>query len=278
MSVIRYCAYNLLNGGIDTTRCEDRRGTQVEILRPLEVDVLALPECTHWDEGDFWRLHWLANELKLAVFGVVQTQRYTGMTSPNFTALLYRPERLRVISGTTQLGHGALHHGAIRALLVDRDDQDKEYLVHATHLTWTDGERRLDESRWFTDKAQGRTILMGDLNADVPTAPEPNWSNIPRNLHSRYRRVLPDGTYGPADRRCTANLLNAGYVDPGVYLGLKPAPTTGHYYDNEPEPQTLDHILVGAELADDIEEYWTVDTDEARTASDHLPKVLDLIT
>lgn len=276
--MIRFVTYNLLNGGIDNAgpTSEERRISQVNILKPLQADVLALQECTGWEDRDWWRLYWLAQQLDLVVFDKVQTLRRTGMSSPNWTVLLYRPERLRAVGGTPYVGHGALQHGAIRALFVDRDNADEEYRIHATHAAWTDGGTRLHESRWFTDWAQGRSLLLGDLNSDLPTAPEPNWSNIPQYLHSRYRLVLPDGSYGRADRRSTGNLLNAGYVDPAAHMGLKPAPTTGYWYPNEPEPQSLDHILLGAQLADDAREHWTVDTEEARGASDHLPKVLVL--
>jgi len=277
--MLRFVTYNLLNGGIDIGNgSEQRRIDQAHILKPLQADVLALQECTGWEDQNWWRLYWLAQQLDLVVFDKVQTQRRTGMSSPNWTVLLYRPERLRAVGGTPHVGQGAFQHGAIRALFVDRDNADTEYRVHATHLAWTDGGARLGESRWFTDWARSRSMLLGDLNEDLCTAPQPNWSNIPQFLHSRYRLVLPDGSYGNADRRCTGNLLGAGYVDPAAHLGVKPAPTTGYWYSNEPEPQSLDHILLGAQLADDAREYRTVDTREARSASDHLPRLLCLAT
>lgn len=117
---------------------------------------------------------------------------------------------------------------------------------------------------------------MGDYNAGLPAHPEPNWNRIPQHLHSRYRIMLPDGSYGPADRRGTGNLLSAGYVDPATHLRTLVDPTTGHWYSSEPEPQQLDHILVGAALSPSIRAYEVVNTSQTRAASDHLPLVMDL--
>ncbi|NIY68070.1 endonuclease/exonuclease/phosphatase [Streptomyces malaysiensis] len=187
--------------------------------------------------------------------------------------MLYRPDTVSVASCNPNIGHGAFHHGAIRAWLCIKGSY---YRVLATHLSWTDGATRLRESRWFTDYAKDCTVLMGDFNEDTPTAPEPDWTKIPEQLHSRYRLVNDDGSYGRADRRAVGNLLSAGYVNPGDYLGQKPEPTTGHWYENEPEPQTLDHILVGDAAKKRIRRYWTLKSPESLAASDHLPKLLDL--
>ncbi|MBL1115280.1 endonuclease/exonuclease/phosphatase family protein [Streptomyces sp. 110] len=271
--IARFGTYNLLEGGIDRDGSEHRRLSQIAILEPLGIDVLSLSEVKGLDKDDWRRLYELTDALKMITLGLARSQRHNGDGSPNYTALLVRPDTVQIKSCNPRMGTGAFHHGAIRALLCVKG---VDYRVFATHLSWTDGATRLAESRWFTDYAKGSTVTMGDFNEDSPTAPQPDWSKIPQQLHSRYRLVNHDGSYGDADRRAMGNLLSAGYVDPCAYLGQKAEPTTGHYYENEKAPQTLDHILVGDAAKKRIRRYWSPKDKVTQKASDHLPKLLDL--
>ncbi|MFI1013399.1 endonuclease/exonuclease/phosphatase family protein [Streptomyces sp. NPDC020965] len=272
--------WNLYGGGVDDDGSERRLRAQAGILARLAPDVLALQECTGWDEREERRLWWVADVLGMVPVRLAPS--YVG-DGRNFTTLLYRPSALRLV-GRRTLGTQAFHHALIRARLrpatAAGDDDSADVLVFATHLAHTDGETRLREARWLTDYAgtfhgtPSRALLMGDLNCSGVYDDDPrDWSLIPRNLHSRYRTVDAAGGFGGMDRRAVRVLVNSGWVDPQSVTGESRAATVGYAYANEPVPLRLDHILTRG-LA--VAAYCTHDTAEARALSDHLPVVLDI--
>jgi len=271
---IRAVTWNLLNGGIDDPS-EARFRKQATILRDLGPDLLALQECRWWDAEGERRLLWMASFLHMTP--VIMQRSHLG-DGTNHTALLYNPSRLALIDRQT-LGVRAFHHALIRARLrpVGSSNPNDDLLALATHLSWVDGDTRLSEARWTTDYAgpfpgmPGNAIYMGDLNCPHPDD-TPDWSQVPQNLHSRYRYVLPDGAFGDADMRALQVLLKSGWVHPEVHTGKPRDATVGYFYENEPVPLRLDHILVHG--LSPIS-YFTHDTGAARGASDHLPVVLD---
>ncbi|MFF8958699.1 endonuclease/exonuclease/phosphatase family protein [Streptomyces sp. NPDC014894] len=274
---IRAVTWNLYLGGLDNGS-EFRLSAQTEILARLRPDVLALQECTHWDDQDERRLLTLAGALGMAPVTMARSNVGDGR---NFTALLYRPATLRLIKRRT-LGAEVFHHALIRARLrpVAAVDDSSDFLAFATHLTHTDGETRLREARWLTDYAgqfpgmPPRAMLLGDLNCSGVHDKDPeDWGLIPQNLHSRYRLVNDDGSFGGMDRRAMRALLNSGWTDPQALTGEPRDATVGFKWENEPVPLSLDHILIHGLGATS---YRTHDTPEARAVSDHLPVVLDL--
>ncbi|MFD3422436.1 endonuclease/exonuclease/phosphatase family protein [Streptomyces decoyicus] len=268
-------SYNIYLGGVDGAD-ETRLHTQVDILSGLEPDIVCLQECTWGDEDNQRRLEYVANALGLRAVAMVRSHT---SSIANFTTLLYRPSRLKLIDWQHR-GKGAFLHTLIRARFrpVDAadDDHDADFLVLGTHLNWTDGESRLQEVRWMTDDGDAlpgtpqQAFALGDFN--TPDREPKSWSLIPRNLHSRYRLVKTNGRFGKADRRAVRVLLASGWQDPQKLVSKKRAPTVGYYYPNEPVPWCLDYALVrGVKVID----YRTVDTPQARAVSDHLPVVLD---
>ncbi|MEU9190119.1 endonuclease/exonuclease/phosphatase family protein [Streptomyces sp. NPDC048484] len=275
MTKLRAVTWNLLNGGVDDSS-EERFHTQTDIVKEIRPDVLALQECTLWDEDDNRRLTAMAGELGLKAVAMLPSRIGDGR---NFTALLYRPAQLHLVDWK-QRGQGALHHAMIRARLrpLDTPDGSADFNALATHLAFTDGDTRLAEVRgWATDfagefpGAPPRSLLLGDLNC-ARLYDTFDWNLIPRNLHARYRRILPNGHFGDADLRALQVLLASGWQDPESLTQTLRKATVGYYYDNEPQPLCLDHILVHGFT---VHAYWTYDTPAARASSDHLPTVLD---
>ncbi|WP_247706340.1 endonuclease/exonuclease/phosphatase family protein [Streptomyces liliiviolaceus] len=278
---LRAVTYNLLNGGVDgrpEARSEGRFDAQLGIIKSLAPDVLALQECTFWDEDGNRRLETVARETDMAVVAMVPSRVGDGR---NFTALLYRPETLRLVDWR-QRGQGVLHHAMIQAHLrpVDAPDGSADFTALATHLAFTNGDTRLAEVRgWATDLAgtfpgaPSRAMLLGDLNCARPADADVfDWDQVPRNLHARYRLVLPNGTFGDADLRAMQVLLASGWQDPESLTTIPRTPTVGYYYAGEKGDVCLDHILVHGFTA---RSYRTYDTPMARTLSDHLPTLLD---
>ncbi|MET9566800.1 endonuclease/exonuclease/phosphatase family protein [Streptomyces tauricus] len=274
-ATLRAVTYNLLNGGVDG-RSEERFDAQLGIIKSLVPDVLALQECTRWDENDNRRLNTMAKETEMSVVAMVPSRIGDRR---NFTALLYRPARLRLLD-RRQRGKGVLHHAMIQAHLrpLDAPDDSADFTALGTHLAHTDGDTRLAEVRgWATDLGGAfpgtprRAMLLGDLNC-ARTTDTFDWDLVPLNLHARYRLVRPDGTFGDADLRAMQVLLASGWQDPETITKIRRTPTVGYYYANEKGDVCLDHILVRGLT---VRSYETYDTEMARRVSDHLPTVLD---
>ncbi len=267
----RAAVYNLLNGGIS----DNRLTLQVDLLRDLQPDILCLPEATFWADNDEERLWWVADQLDMAVAYMARSHIGDGR---NHTALLYRPSRFRLV-GRRLMDPERFTHAMIKTRLrpVEAPDDSHDLLVLATHLDPFDPGKRLSEVRRVTDfggtfpGAPHQAILLGDLN--VPDREPETWDDVPRNLHSRYRIVKDDGTFGGVDRRALDALLGSGWTDPQTLTGVRRAPTVGYYYPNEPVPWCLDYVLTRG-LA--VSEYQTYDTPQARRLSDHLPIWADL--
>ncbi|ANZ13451.1 endonuclease/exonuclease/phosphatase family protein [Streptomyces noursei] len=273
---LRAVTWNLFLGGLDGAD-ETRLGRQAEILSEIDADIVCLPECNRWDEDNEGRLWWMAHTLGLQPVAMVRSRLGTPPVQ-NHTALLYRPSKLRLM-GRAILGRDVFHHALIRARLrpVEEHDDQRDFLVLATHLSYTDGDTRLREARWMTDYggkfpgAPPRAMLLGDLN--VPDREPASWSLIPANMHSRYRLVLGNGEFGGADRRALQVLLRSGWEDPQALTGEHRTATVGYYYETEPVPWSLDYALVN-DLS--VKSYYTHDTPQARKVSDHLPAVIDV--
>ncbi|MFJ9617848.1 endonuclease/exonuclease/phosphatase family protein [Streptomyces noursei] len=273
---LRAATWNLFLGGLDGAD-ETRLDRQAEILSEIDADIVCLPECNRWDEDNEGRLWWMAHTLGLQPVAMVRSRLGTPPVQ-NHTALLYRPSKLRLM-GRAILGRDVFHHALIRARFrpVGEQDDRRDFLVLATHLSYTDGETRLREARWMTDYGgefpgmPTAGVLLADLN--VPDREPPDWSLIPKNLHSRYRIVQADGTFGGVDQRALDVLFGSGWQDPQTLTRVQRSPTVGHFYPTEPVPWCLDYALVHGM---DVTSYRTHDTPQARGASDHLPVVADL--
>ncbi|WP_411140226.1 endonuclease/exonuclease/phosphatase family protein [Streptomyces sp. x-80] len=274
----RFVTWNVWNGGIDPDGSEKRRHDQIEVLAQLDPQptILAIQEARGWRHNRFRRLYELANALGMALaMDPVKSRLGDG---ENYTALLYRPGPATVLGADPSFGAGVFHHGLLAAHM---DVEGVDTMVCATHLSYVDGDERLREVRWLTDNAgtfPGRpdnAVLLMDGNVDRLDGPEPNWdTDVPANMHARYRLVLPEGTFDGSDRRAMGVLLKAGWKDPQDQLGTSRAATVGFKYANEPTPQHFDHILIAGKQIRP-RSYTTLATAEVDRVSDHRAVVLD---
>ncbi|MGW4890240.1 endonuclease/exonuclease/phosphatase family protein [Streptomyces murinus] len=273
---LRAITYNLLLGGLDAGS-DDRLRAQIEMLAALAPDVLCLQECTGWTNRHLRRV---ADELGMMLVGMVPSRVRRIPSPPNFTVLLIRPSAVRLMDWWS-VGEGVFHHALIMAWLrpVAADNNpDDDVLVLGTHLSWVDGSVRLGETRMVTDYGGAfpgvplKKVFMGDLN--TPDREPGSWSLIPQFLQSRYRLVLPDGSFGDVDQRAVQVLLGSGWRDPQVSSATPEAASVGYYYPNEPVLWRIDYILVSG--LPDVISYAIHDTPDLRKYSDHLPVILDV--
>ncbi|MFC9431828.1 endonuclease/exonuclease/phosphatase family protein [Streptomyces sp. NPDC056987] len=273
----RYVSSNAFNGGIDPDDPhEHRRHGQIHTLAQLDPapDFLGIQEATGWHRDGWRRLHQLANALDMVALHPVTSHVGDG---ENATALLYRPSAAKLLSYTPGVGVGAFHHGLLRAIF---DVGGRTVMVFVTHLNPFCGTARLSEVKRLTDYAGAfpgtpeRVVLLMDGNMPADHDPEPDWdNNVHAHLHARYRLVNADGSFGAMDRRAMGALKAAGWVDPQDHLAIPRNATVGHWYENEPTPLHLDHILTAGPVTPHA--YWTIDTPQDRLNSDHLACVLD---
>ncbi|MEU2133618.1 endonuclease/exonuclease/phosphatase [Streptomyces sp. NPDC018352] len=278
-AVLRVGTYNMLNGGLDgwTNNDSSTRGLssrrwqkQMTLLKLLNLDVLLLQEAKFFDsDGMAWAKATgkaLQMEWRLARSGSHGCHLMT----------LVRPGRVSFRDFVPDAAEGKFHHTLSRADLV-AEESGWNFRILSTHLAPFSPEIRDGEATWLTEfGAADDVIVAGDLNGMWPGDAEPtSWDWLPEELHSRHRRLNPDGTYGPSNRDALARLRNAGFRDPVSDLGHPWAATVGHWSDRESYPMRSDYILPAKGVADRLRALKVVSTPEVRALSDHLPVIAD---
>ncbi|MET8609853.1 endonuclease/exonuclease/phosphatase family protein [Streptomyces misionensis] len=275
-SPLRAVTYNTFCGGLDAG-VDTRLRLQTEMLHGLRPDVLCLQEGLGWTHRHLCQV---ADALGMVPVTMARTRVQREPGPPNYTAMLYNPAALQLLDWCA-VGRDAFHHALIQARLRPRAAKDgrRDFFAFGTHFAWPDGDSRLREARFLTDYggtfpgAPGGAVLLGDLN--TPDREPENWESIPRNLHSRYRLVLPTGEFGGADRRAVQVLLESGWQDPQKKFGDPAAATVGYFYPNEPVLWRLDYTFTSGYVTP--VDYFVWDTAAARKLGDHLPVVCDVM-
>ncbi len=274
-NTVRCMTWNLLLGGLDDGN-SDRLLDQLTLISAYAPDVLCLPEAARWHEQDDRLLHLAEDATGLKTAMLARSATGQGV---NATALMFNSEKVRLVGEPVRRAEEAFHHALIRAVFRPAGvaDEGGDFVVLATHLNPFDPGARLGEARWMTDyagqspKFPPRAVLLGDLN--TPDREPVSWTAVPTNLHSRYRLVLNDGSFGAVDRRAVRALLNSGWRDPHDLLGLPRQPTVGHFFPTERVPWALDYALVAGL---DVRQVFTHPFSTGFTLSDHLPHFMDI--
>ncbi|KOT52696.1 MULTISPECIES: hypothetical protein [Streptomyces] len=257
----------------------DRLPGQLAMLQPLELDLLCVQSAADWD-GD----HMARVTSELGMQGRIAPSRYGG-----HLVTLYRPSRLKPATYNPDVTRGSVHHTVALATFFT-DDFEMIDVVH-THLAPGCPLARQREVSWLTPYAERGSevtprryaLCMGELEmAGVDDAEDPDiWSIIPPHEHSKHRLMREDGSYGGTDHRAMAALLQAGYVDPPVRLGMTPPRTAGYWIEQETgrrgeTDRRTTHILLSPDLAPALEFYLVIDNESSRRLSHRLPVVVTL--
>jgi endonuclease/exonuclease/phosphatase family metal-dependent hydrolase len=268
--------WNVKDGGIDGDR-EDRRIQQLEFLKSLpDLDLLWIMEGTGWHEGR--RLNDVASVTGLTALPPVTSRVGDGR---NHSVMFYNAEKLTPSRPHTELARGAFHHGVSRDVF---DVDGIPLLALGTHLSYVSGAARLAEAHYLADYGEEFPgwpedgVLLMDANAPDDNDPElDDWSRVPRHLWHRYRKILPDGSFGGWDRDARRLLLDSGFRDPQNDVPEQREPTVGYWYANERVPLRLDQILVTGRRIE-VVDYRTLkpESPDLTKLSDHLPVRLDI--
>lgn len=257
--ILRLGTYNLLDGG------GDRWSAQAALLATLELDVLCLQEAKRWDADGFDRMLAFADILGMQPLFAPSRSHDCHLVT------LYRWPRVRCLHFRRDVAEGRFHHAVTRAGFTAGGI---DFTVLNTHLAPFDGTTRATEAGWLTEYAAAgrRVALLGDLNVQgLKDKEPPDWNVLPAALHSRHRKQLPDGSYGGSDRDAMAKLIHAGFTDPVEALGLPTPRTAGYWSPDERWDHRSDHILLAPGLAPMLTDFTVLDTEQARSLSDHLP-------
>ncbi|MFK0143409.1 endonuclease/exonuclease/phosphatase family protein [Streptomyces murinus] len=278
----RFLTWNLLLGGLNNGD-DTRLRKQTEVVAGLEPDFVVFTECAGWEKGDELLLLRTADALGLTPVLMARSRvNREPKDVINHTVMMYRQSRFR-LKGRCLLAPQDAHHAIIRGRFqpnaAEFNDQRYDVYVLGTHLGHADGNKRLSNAKWMTDYAgefpgcPDQAVALGDFN--TPNRVLKDWSRIPQNMHARYRLVNPDGTFGGVDQRALQIMYQSGWQDPETLTGKPRAATVGYAYDNERVPWSLDHILVTKAVQ--VRDYVTLDTEDLRDLSDHLPTICDVM-
>ena len=240
--------WNVLNGGIDRNDRgfhDHRFEQQIDYLASLPgLDFLWIMEGTDWHLSDGRRFKDLADATGLTALPYVTSRVGEGR---NHSVLYYREEKVTLVTAG-ELARGAFHHGATRAVF---EVDGVRLLLLGAHLAYSNGAARLGEAQFLADYGQQfdswpeDSVLLMDGNGPDRYDPEPeDWSVVPRNLWHRYRKMLPDGSFGGWDLDAPNLLIGSGWRDPQDEISLRRKPTVGYWYANEQVPLHLDQGLV----------------------------------
>lgn len=247
---LRVVTFNTLFGGHTDFGFgpADRWHDQVEFLRSLRPDVLALQECTFWEQLGRRRLHRAVAALGMAQGFLAEANVTTG---------------------------GHRFHSAILLsdrVLVDAEDADRTRYHHVMgwanlrlpgmggllelrnlHLDPFDPRNRAREVAPLEVLAAPgrRALVVGDINSIGLGFPEPDWTQLPPHLLNGHLRS--PGQEEVSDRDAVELLARAGFVDASSRFGREAVATAAFGAGDVPRRQDL--ILMSPAMAVALVDY-----------------------
>ncbi|MGW7620817.1 endonuclease/exonuclease/phosphatase family protein [Streptomyces antimycoticus] len=242
--VLRVVTFNTLFGGHTDSGFgpADRWDGQMEFLRSLRPDVLALQELNFFEQLGRRRLHRAAAELAMA-------QGF--LAEANVTTAGHRFHSAILLSGRVRVdAEGAdrtrYHHVMGWANLIVPGVHGLVE-VRNLHLDPFDPRNRAREvAPLEVLAAPGRlSLVVGDINSIGVGFPEPDWSRLQPHLLNGHLRS--PGQEPVSDREAVELLARAGFVDASGRFGQE-AVATAAFGDGD-VPRRQDLILASPALA-----------------------------
>jgi hypothetical protein len=295
---ILFATYNLLDygkGNPDDAQVRQREQRLVEVIRKLDVDVLAVQEVLSADpDRAARRLAELADACGLDC-RVVRSPSHADNTAAGQVALapaasgfhvglMWRPGIAPVPDSWRAFGAGDFWH-ALATLALDVGGSTPVTFA-AYHADPFRPHRRFDEAFRVASLFRGRPGLVGadwnNIGADRKTDgsyydidPYPGQIWYDELIH-QTRWSDDAGAPLEADRRPTELLRRSGLIDAAAILNADWEPTTGYWPGgNRFGPRRTDAIRVTRHLLPALKAHWVARTETALATSDHLPTVVE---
>ncbi|WP_030462542.1 endonuclease/exonuclease/phosphatase family protein [Kitasatospora sp. NRRL B-11411] len=269
---LRVVTFNTLFGGHadDGLGAPERWQGQMDFLRALRPDILALQECNFWDLLGGRRLHRAVTAIDMATGYLAKANKTTG--GHRFHSVIMLSGRIKVIA--QDYDRARYHHTLGWANLAVPGRPGITLEVRNLHLDPFDPRNRSREVGPLEVLAapNRHTLIVGDLNAIGSDYPEPDWS--PMAPHLLNGHLLPPGEAEVGDRGATALLQRAGFVDAAVTAGQAHVPTAAFGAGDVPRRQDL--ILTSPALAPAVSNYQVHRLPVDDGLSDHCAVSIDL--
>jgi exodeoxyribonuclease-3 len=254
--------FNIFEGGDSLLRNRTYRLDLIaRIVRNANPDVVALQECTGWDDDGQKTLHEFEQQVGMLALLAVTEGFPVG--------LLVKPEFGIVFADALTQG---FWHGMLDVTVADADNQTTRFLN--VHLHPSDPRVKSREIRKVLDRYDkgDRTIILGDMNS-LSHLDNLKLSDLSDETQSRH--VVK----GEFDFSVSRSLEDAGFVD--AYAAIhegNPAPTipTAAARVSKFTPARLDYIYVSPDLRDSLASIEVFQTEDSEFASDHYPIVMEM--
>jgi hypothetical protein len=253
VSVLAVGAFNHQDGGIDAGSYE-RLDAQLEVIAPLELDVLFSAEAKGWLDRGRAALHRAARRLSMRPLHARAPRHDCNLV------IFVRTGRLAVLEERHASGHPWWHAQA-RAVVTAPGPAGPLWLAGA-HLAPFNPDIRAAEAYATTELGDRPAILGGDWNDKGNGDPPVDWAALPGCKAVRH---LPHGglpaaeilaragfadaaaVISPADRQPTAGFPRAPIRCDRIYLS-RPLPGSVTGYQVTAMDGLSDHHLIAAQI------------------------------
>ncbi|NDZ76989.1 hypothetical protein G3I19_00320 [Streptomyces sp. SID10853] len=250
MTTIRVVTFNTLFGGHDDfgLGADDRWHGQVEYLRGLEADILALQECNFWDLLGKRRMYQTLNALGMGSAHLAYANETT--SGHRFHTVIMLSRRVQVAAQDAD--RNRYHHVMGWANLI-LPGLEGLLELRNLHLDPFDPRNRAREvSPLGVLAAPGRrSLIVGDVNCIGLEFPEPDWGQLPAHAVNGQLRLPREEEV--SDRDATELLARAGFKDASHPFKQEMAATAA--FGDGDVPRRQDLILMSPDLAPALDDY-----------------------
>ncbi|WP_413100183.1 hypothetical protein [Streptomyces sp. Inha503] len=266
VTTIRVVTFNTLFGGHDDfgLGAGDRWRGQIEFLKGLEADILALQECNFWDLLGCRRMYQTLNALELGSAYLAHANETT--SGHRFHSVIMLSPRVRL---TAQGADRDRYHHVMGWANLILPGLEGLLELRNLHLDPFDPRNRAREiSPLGVLAAPGRrSLVVGDANTIGLDYPEPDWRRLPAHAVNGHLGLPREGEDQVSDRDATELLARAGFKDASHPFQQETVPTAAFGTGDVPRRQDL--ILMSPTLAPALVNYQVHLEPVDKELSDH---------
>ena len=250
LDLLRIVSFNTLFGGHSGFGYGEgvHWEAQMDFLRRLEPDVLALQECNAFELLGKARLYRAVNDLGMARGCLAEANPTT--SGHRFHSAILTSHRARV---EAEDADRARYHHVLGWAKLRLPGLDRVVDLRNVHLDPLDPRNRAREVAPFEVLAApgALSLILGDFNTIGLDFPEPDWGKLkPHLLNGHLRLPSAQGEQAGSDRDAVALLGRAGFVDAATSFGQGHVPTAAFGEGDVPRRQDLILASPAVVLAD----------------------------